>query len=165
MAGPERVLISGQRQQLLGAARGSVLDVGAGTGASLGQRAEQQRAEQLEFADASFDTVVFTLSLCTVGSPRGALAEARRVRRPDGRLLVFEHVRAAEPALARWQDRLTPPWSPLAGGCQLNRDTRAAIEQAGFAFDHVTQTRDSRMGLAVVQPLLYGIARPKPRAA
>jgi ubiquinone/menaquinone biosynthesis C-methylase UbiE len=88
-------------------------------------------ASSLPYADASFDAVVCTLVLCTVADPGRALAEARRVLKPGGRLVALEHVRGRG-ALARWQDRVTPLWSRLAAGCQPNRDIAAAIENAGF---------------------------------
>jgi ubiquinone/menaquinone biosynthesis C-methylase UbiE len=94
-------------------------------------RVRQADAARPGFADASFDTVVFTLALCTIADPGAALAQARRMLRPGGTLLVLEHVRAPQPDLARWQDRLTPLWAALSGGCHLNRDTRAATEEAG----------------------------------
>jgi len=63
-------------------------------------------AKELQHLDASFDAVAFTLVLCTVTDPGRALAKARRVLRPGGRLIVLEHVRGTG-SLARWQDRLT----------------------------------------------------------
>ena len=51
------------------------------------------RAERLPFDGASFDTVVFTKTLCTVRDVATALKETARVLRPTGRLLVLEHVR------------------------------------------------------------------------
>jgi ubiquinone/menaquinone biosynthesis C-methylase UbiE len=119
----------------------------------------ERRAEELPFGDESFDTVVFTLSLCTIPDPAGALREAHRVLRPAGRLLVLEHVRATDPGLARWQDRITPLWQAVNGGCHLNRDTRATIEAAGFAFEAAEQFREGRIPLPIVQPHLLGIAR------
>ena len=115
-------------------------------------------AAQLPFAAESFDTVVFTLALCTIGDPVAALGEARRVLRRSGRLLVFEHVRAHEPGVARWQDRLDPLWRRLNNGCHLNRDTRTAIEHAGFEFEHVDELEEPRIPLPIVQTLLIGVA-------
>jgi ubiquinone/menaquinone biosynthesis C-methylase UbiE len=85
-------------------------------------------AERLPFADASFDTAVFTLVLCTVPDPKAALAEVARVLKPGGKLLFVEHVRAEDPSLARWQDRFEKPWRFFADGCHCNRDTVATIE-------------------------------------
>jgi ubiquinone/menaquinone biosynthesis C-methylase UbiE len=89
-------------------------------------------AEALPAPDATFDTVVASLVLCTVADLDQALAEARRVLRPGGRLCFYEHVRAEDPRLARWQDRLERPWGWLVGGCHPNRDTIAAITAAGL---------------------------------
>jgi ubiquinone/menaquinone biosynthesis C-methylase UbiE len=116
-------------------------------------------AESLRHADASFDAVVFTLVLCSVNSPDRALAEARRVLRPSGRLIVLEHVRGTG-SLARWQDRLTPLWSRLNAGCRLNRDIAAAIERAGFAIDKAEST-DPFPRWAPARPLLEAIAAPR----
>jgi SAM-dependent methyltransferase len=91
-------------------------------------------AESLRHADASFDAVVFTLVLCSVNSQDRALAGARRVLRPSGRLIVLEHVRGSG-GLSRWQDRLTPVWSLVNAGCRLNRDIATAIEHAGFTIE------------------------------
>lgn len=88
-------------------------------------------AERLPAADASVDTVVSTLVLCSVADPHRALAEIRRVLGPDGQLLFLEHVRG-EGRVAAWQDRLERPWGALAGGCHPNRDTLGAIGAAGF---------------------------------
>jgi len=66
-------------------------------------------AERLPFPDDSFDTVVFTLVLCTVPDPAAALAEAARILKPGGQMLFVEHVRAKDPGMARWQDRLEGP--------------------------------------------------------
>jgi len=95
-------------------------------------------AESLPFPDAAFDAVVCTLVLCTVDDLDRALTEARRVLRPGGRLIVLEHVRGSG-RLARWQDRVEPLWRRIAAGCHPNRDTRAAIERAGFGFERVEE--------------------------
>jgi SAM-dependent methyltransferase len=94
-------------------------------------------AESLPFEAASFDTVVCTFTLCSVGSPANALAEARRVLKPDGRFLFSEHGLAPDLAVQRWQRRLEPLWKRLAGGCHLTRPVAGTIEQAGFAIESV----------------------------
>ncbi len=164
-ASMERRWMGGRRRRLLAGARGAVLEIGGGTGANLAhyrdvdrvtitepdpfmrRRLEQKLtdarvpvevsaagAEALPFPDGSFDTVVSTLVLCTVPDQETALDEVGRVLRPGGRLLFIEHVRAAGSA-ARWQDRVEPLWKRLLGGCHPNRDTVAAIEEAGFEIE------------------------------
>jgi Methylase involved in ubiquinone/menaquinone biosynthesis len=95
-------------------------------------RVEEGTAEALPFEAASFDCVVCTFTLCSVQAPAQALAEARRVLKPGGRLLFCEHGLAPDPGVQAWQRRLDPLWSRLAGGCHLVRPVTAAIAQAGF---------------------------------
>ncbi len=92
-------------------------------------------AETLPAPDASFDTVVSTYTLCTIPDVAAALREMRRVLRPGGRLLFAEHGLAPDAGVAAWQRRLNPLWSPLAGGCRLDRDIPALLREAGFEVD------------------------------
>ena len=89
-------------------------------------------AEHLPFEDDRYDTVVSTLTLCSIPDVAHALAEVRRVLKPGGRLLFLEHGRSPQESLARWQDRLNRAWTPLAGGCHLNRPIRTLIEESGL---------------------------------
>ncbi|GHF67495.1 class I SAM-dependent methyltransferase [Streptomyces sp. NRRL_ISP-5395] len=88
-------------------------------------------AEDLPLDDASFDTVVCTLVLCTVVDLPAALAEIRRVLRPGGQLIFFEHVRAPG-AVGLVQDVLAPLWKRVAGGCRANRRLLTALRDAGY---------------------------------
>ena len=181
------------RRETLAAARGRVLEVGAGTGlnvqlypgtvtgitlaepdspmaARLRRRVSQSAhpvevvqapAEQLPFADGSFDTVVSTLVLCTVADMAASLREIARVLAPGGQLLFVEHVRAGHDRLLRWQERLHEPWRRFACGCHCNRDTAVALRDNGFDIEQVQEHRWRRMP-RIVQPLLAGAASPLP---
>jgi ubiquinone/menaquinone biosynthesis C-methylase UbiE len=89
-------------------------------------------AEALPYEDDRFDTVVCTFVLCSVASPERALAEARRVLKPAGRLLFCEHGLAPDRQVARFQRKLEPVWSSLAGGCRLTRAVLPQIQASGF---------------------------------
>ena len=115
-------------------------------------------AERLELPDASFDTVVSTLVLCSVADPDATLAELRRVLRPGGQLLVLEHVRG-EGRRARWQDRVTPVWRRVGAGCHPNRDTVAAIERAGFHLERQERFDPPRVP-PIIRPFVEVVARP-----
>ncbi len=92
----------------------------------------QGSAEAIPLEDASVDTVLTTWTLCSIPDAHAALAEMRRVLKPSGDLVFVEHGKAPDLSVARWQDRLTPLWRPIAGGCHLNRPIAALIEGAGF---------------------------------
>jgi ubiquinone/menaquinone biosynthesis C-methylase UbiE len=115
-------------------------------------------AEELPFADRSFDTVTLVYVLCTVPDPAAALREVARVLKPDGRLLFIEHVRSPEPGLARWQDRLHRPWLVFANGCHCNRDTVAAIEGSPLEIERVERGEIPKVP-RLVRPLVAGAAQ------
>ena len=105
--------------------------------------------------DAFADTVVLSLVLCSVESPAAALAEIKRILKPDGRVLFLEHVQAPG-ARGRLQSAMTPLWSRTAGaGCHLDRPTLDDLRSAGFAI-----TDCHRSGV-----LVQGIAVPSKRPA
>ena len=94
-------------------------------------------AEAIPLEDGSVDTVVTTWTLCSIPDASRSLHEMRRVLKPTGRLLFVEHGRAPEPNVRRWQDRLTPVWKRVGGGCHLNRAIGTLIESAGFQFERI----------------------------
>ena len=177
-----------RRRALLRDASGRTLEIGAGTGLNVdlypdtarpliltepeapmarrlreraGTRAEvvDAGADGLPFGDASFDTVVATLVLCTVPDQASALREIRRVLKPGGRLLFLEHVRAEDQRVAKWQDRVVPIWRFAARGCHPNRDTAAALRAAGYSIERL-DTGELPKSPPVVRPFIAGVARP-----
>jgi ubiquinone/menaquinone biosynthesis C-methylase UbiE len=89
-------------------------------------------AEAIPIEDRSMDTVVTTWTMCSIPDIDRALAEARRVLKPAGKLVFVEHGRAPEPRVRWWQDRLTPAWGRISGGCHLNRDIADVLRRNGF---------------------------------
>jgi ubiquinone/menaquinone biosynthesis C-methylase UbiE len=92
----------------------------------------QSAEEHLPLADASIDTVVTTWTLCSIADAPKALREMKRVLKASGRLIFLEHGRAADPGVADWQERITPLWKNITGGCHLNRKIDDLITTAGF---------------------------------
>jgi ubiquinone/menaquinone biosynthesis C-methylase UbiE len=105
----------------------------------------QGEGEALPFADASFDTAVCTFTMCSVADQTQTLKELRRVLKPGGRLLYAEHGRAPDPAVAKWQDRIDPLWSKLAGGCHITRPVTSAVTAAGFSAEPIGQHYTEKM--------------------
>ncbi len=97
----------------------------------------EQSAEHLPMADRSVDTAVVSWSLCSIPDPLAALREVHRVLVPGGSLRFVEHGLADAPALGRWQRRLTPVWSRVAGGCRLDHRIDRLVERAGFALERL----------------------------
>jgi ubiquinone/menaquinone biosynthesis C-methylase UbiE len=94
-------------------------------------------AEQIPLENGSIDTVVMTWVLCSIPDAACALCEIHRVLKPGGRLVFVEHGRAPDANVVRWQDRLTPVWKRVSGGCHLNRAIGSLIEAAGFQFSRL----------------------------
>jgi ubiquinone/menaquinone biosynthesis C-methylase UbiE len=92
----------------------------------------QSAEEPIPLANASIDTAVITWTLCSVPDPAKALQQIKRVLRNNGRLIFVEHGHAPDSGVALWQDRLTPIWKKIGGGCNLNRKIDALITDAGF---------------------------------
>ena len=109
------------------------------------------KAEALPFEDASFDAVVTSLVLCTVGEPSQALCEIRRVLKPGGEYRFMEHVRA-DGIGGKLLDAIQPGWSWLGGGCHPNRRTEAAIRAAGFSVRSIERFNEG------ILPHIWGIA-------
>jgi ubiquinone/menaquinone biosynthesis C-methylase UbiE len=108
-------------------------------------------AEQLNFPDASFDTVTTSLTLCTVPNPAQALHEMARVCRPDGRIVLLEHVRAPNRFIAWLQAKLTP-LQVRALGCHFDRPTDRLVRDLGFTVEREETRFFGIFRLIVAQP-------------
>lgn len=190
LAGAERRALRGWRRDLLREVHGTVLEIGAGTGANLdayGPRVHRLlllepdpamrsrlaaraatdtarnvllagSASRLPVASGSVDAVISTLVLCTVRNLDGALAEIRRVLRPEGRLHLIEHVAAPPGSTLRRAQRLVAPlWAGMAGGCLLVRPTKDLLRASGF---RVGDIHDDVLPVPVpfVRPVVRGAA-------
>ena len=116
-------------------------------------------AQELPFEDASFDTVVSCLVFCHVGEDAPvALAGVKRLLKPGGSFRFMEHVRNDESRFGgRLQDFVNPLWKRMLGaGCNCNRRTQQAIEDAGFEIEWVK----SEPTFPPTSPVIYGVARP-----
>jgi ubiquinone/menaquinone biosynthesis C-methylase UbiE len=97
-------------------------------------------AQALEFPDESFDSVVCTLSLCTIPDDRAAVAEVRRVLRPGGRFLLLEHVRS--PLLPiRTAERLLEPLMLRFEADHLTREPLDHLRAEGFAIERLERSK------------------------
>jgi hypothetical protein len=94
--------------------------------------------------------------LCSVPDQAAALAEVRRVLRPGGRLLLIEHVAAAQPVSRFTQNLLNPLQRALADGCNLNRDTLAAVRAAGFGGADGVSSFEVE-GFSLIAPHIAGV--------
>jgi ubiquinone/menaquinone biosynthesis C-methylase UbiE len=170
------------RQRLLKEVSGAVLEIGMGTGANLpfyngvdfvagidlraahlaGAVGREQtppfgvscaNAHHLPFGNGRFDNIVSTLVFCSIPDPQAALAEIRRVLKPNGRFYLLEHVRGQNPVSRRLTDWLHPAWFALQGECHLNRETAVTLQQAGFTIE-----TSSTHGFGVLQMM---VARPE----
>jgi SAM-dependent methyltransferase len=118
-------------------------------GAAVPVEVHEVPIESSGLADASFDTVVATLVLCTVDDQAIALREIRRLLRPEGRLLFLEHVRSPG-WRGRAQALVTPAWSATLGaGCRLDRRSVDAIRDAGLVVDRLDRSGSIVSGVAL----------------
>lgn len=172
--------VAALRREVVSAARGRVLEIGAGTGLNfplyvdaevvaiepnegMRQRASVRasearshvevldaKSEALPFDAGCFDTVVTTFVFCSVRDLETTLREVRRVLKPRGELRFVEHGLSDDRVEAKWQTRIEPIWRTVFGGCDPTRRIASAIENAGFDIGEVER---------VSLPLPY-LARP-----
>jgi ubiquinone/menaquinone biosynthesis C-methylase UbiE len=89
--------------------------------------------QALDFDDGTFDTVITSCTFCSVPDPVVGLREVRRVLKDDGRLLIFEHVRASHPWLGFMMDVMNPLVRKF--GPDINRRTGDNVRAAGFRIE------------------------------
>jgi ubiquinone/menaquinone biosynthesis C-methylase UbiE len=114
---------------------------------------KQMDAQNLEFEDDSFDTVISSLSTCTFPDPVAALREMARVCRPDGEILFFEHGRSDNDFIARFQE-----WRADAhyekSGCRVTQEPLTVVRQAGLSVIEAETAQFSRLTRIRCDPVL-----------
>jgi ubiquinone/menaquinone biosynthesis C-methylase UbiE len=102
----------------------------------------QSAEDPLPLGDGTIDTIVVTWSLCSIPDAGNALGGMKRVLKPGGNLIFLEHGRSPDPSVVKWQDRITPVWKRIGGGCHLNRKIDDLITASGFRISElVTEYR------------------------
>ena len=135
----------------------------AAAGAPVPIEVREASAEDLPFDSASFDTVVCTLVMCTIPNPGRAVTEVERVLKPGGKMLFIEHVRAEDPGLAKWQDRLERPWTVVGAGCHPNRDTLGLLDASPLDVDEYRRGKLPKSP-PIVRPMVVGAATKTSRS-
>jgi SAM-dependent methyltransferase len=122
------------------------------------------RGEEIPLDPSSIDTVVVAYTLCTIPDVVAALAQMRRVVKPDGQLLFMEHGLATSGSMQRWQERMNPAWGVLFGGCDLTRRPNDLVKRAGFNLELDESFKIEHVppipGIALVRFNYLGVARP-----
>jgi ubiquinone/menaquinone biosynthesis C-methylase UbiE len=108
-------------------------------------------AENLPFEDHTFDTVVATLVFCTIPNVEKAINELKRVCKPDGKVLLFEHVKMENAALSKMQESLTPFWKKVCDGCCLDRETLREFTNQGLKIERVEHFYKDLFAVAVLR--------------
>jgi ubiquinone/menaquinone biosynthesis C-methylase UbiE len=148
------------RKRLMSQAKGSVLEIGSGTGANLKfynfdfisdltitdkklskhiknlkliqTKFVETDVSHLPFSNDSFDTIIHTLVFCSVDEVSKGLLELKRVLKPNGKLIFIEHVLPETPFLKRTFKFFNPVWKKIASGCNLTRSYTDSLEEQGF---------------------------------
>lgn len=157
----EKAVLDKIRQKLIQEAEGTVLEIGFGTGVNIRYYPEnilkihgldpkvhsevqskfpdikfhEGHAEQLPFEDGSFDTVIATLTLCSVSDIQQVLAEIHRVLKPGGKYIFIEHILSHQQPYHTVLNALNPLWYTLSKSCQLNHPTDRYLEQGPFVLE------------------------------
>ncbi|PYO52600.1 MAG: SAM-dependent methyltransferase [Candidatus Rokuibacteriota bacterium] len=169
-----------ERTRLIPLASGVVLEIGAGSALNLpfygpgvrklyaldpsqelwrlGRGRVRNAPFPIEFLRSSAESIPVPWTLCTIPDPTAALAEMRRVLKPQGTLVFIEHGWSPDPRVRAWQERLNPLWKRVAGGCNLDRQIEQLIGRAGFQIS--TLERGYGEGLKPFVYLYRGLARP-----
>ena len=156
MAPLELLVLKKIRKEIIPLAKGIILEIGFGTGVNLpyynfNQINEfhaldkkhiskqlpnliyhQATAENLDFENESFDTVVISLALCTITPQKKAISEIYRVLKPNGVLIFLEHQQTSNPKLQPLFNKINPYWKKMTSGCQINLDTTHNLMVNGF---------------------------------
>ncbi|MDF2501875.1 MAG: Methyltransferase type 11 [Anaerosporomusa subterranea] len=133
------------RGKVISMASGKVLEIGVGTGKNL------KYYQNLQFADNTFDTVTATCVFCSVPDPVRGLLEAKRVCKPDGKIILLEHVRSDNPVLG-WLMDATNPISLHLVGSNINRRTVDNILEAGLTIEQDINVSANILKLIIARP-------------